>query len=73
MRFVGRIALRIIIGVLLIVALWTFLALLPLALTPVPAIMSGCADGLIDSLLIKALILVPLALLALFIFRRRRS
>ena len=82
LRLAGRAVSWIGYGFLLVVALWTFMVLLQLALAPVSGLLvallwwcSGCSAlvlGLADVALVTALVLVPLALLALYIFRRRK-
>ena len=82
LRFVGRIFSWMIYGFLLIGALLTLLVLVSLALAPTTGLFlallwwcSGCTDavlGLANAVMVIALVLVPLALLALYIFRRRR-
>ena len=82
LRLVGRIMSWIGYGFLLTGALLTLLVLLSLALAPVAGLLvallwwcSGCSAvvlGLADFVLGTALVLIPLALLALYIFRRRR-
>lgn len=82
LRLVGRVVSWIGYGFLLVVALWTFMVLLSLALAPVTGLLvallwwcSGCSDTVLDLaniVLGMALVLVPLGLLALYIFRRRK-
>lgn len=82
LRLVGRVMRWIGYGFLLIFALLTLLVLLGLALAPATGLLlallwwcSGCSAvvlGLADIVLGTALVLIPLALLALYIFRRRR-
>ena len=82
LRIAGKVVSWIGYGFLLVVALWTFMVLLQLALAPVAGLLvaslwwcSGCPDtvlDLADIVLGTALVLIPLALLALYIFRRRR-
>ena len=82
LRFVGRLFSWIIYGLLLIFALLTLLVLLNLALTPATGLLlallwwcSDCSDtvlNLANIVLGLAFVLVPLVLLTLLIFRRRR-
>ena len=82
LRLVGRVMSWIGYGFLLIFALLTFVVLLELALAPVTGLLvallwwcSSCSDtalDLADIVLGLAFVLVPLALLALYIFRRRK-
>ena len=82
LRIAGRIVSWIGYGFLLVNALLTFLVLLSLALAPVAGLLvallwwcSGCSAvvlGLADIVLGTTLVLIPLALLAQYIFRRRR-
>ena len=82
LRLVGRVMSWIGYGFLLIFALLTLLVLLNLALTSATGLLlallwwcSGCSDtvlNLANIVLGLAFVLVPLALLALYIFRRRK-
>ena len=80
LRIAGRVVSWIGYGFLLVVALWTFMVLLQLALAPVTGMLvallwwcsscSGAVLDLADIVLRITLVLVPLALLALYISRR---
>ena len=80
LRIAGRVMSWIGYGFLLVVALWTFMVLLQLALAPVTGMLvallwwcsscSGAVLDLADIVLRITLVLVPLALLALYISRR---